>query len=111
MTSPATPNVGRWAVVLSSCIVAAPLALATFFGWILKAINPSDVDVSADLAYLAPILIVGWVLVAACIIGALVANVVASRSGDAKTAWTVFAVHLGLLVIFAVGTFGTNSLA
>src|SRR5690625_2024463 len=104
----------RWAVIVSSSVFAGPFALTTLVEWILKAVNPDNVDVSAGLAYLQPILITGWTLIALFILLAVILNIMVARStgtsAKARLPWTVLFVQIMFIAIFAVSHLGTESL-
>lgn len=101
----------RAALIVSSSLLAGPIAVAALVGWVLKTANPSNVDVTSDLAYLGPILIAGWSLMALLFVAAVLLNLAASRSGRGAGAWRVFAVQCGLIVIYSVATWATEALS
>lgn len=104
MTNATEPRTPRAALMLNAGMLLVPIAIGALFAAVLKAANPSDIDVSAGLAYLRPILIVSFVLVGATVLAALVTNLVlsAKRRPGAGALWTVFWVQLAALVVLLV---------
>ena len=94
----------RAALILNAGAFALPVALGSLFAALLKTINPSGVDVSQELAYLRPILIVGFVLVAVFVLAAVVVDIVLSsrRHPFAPALWTILGVQVLGIMVFVV---------
>lgn len=91
------------AVVLNAGAFIIPIALGQLFGTILKWINPSDVDVSHELAYLRQILIVAFGLIAVSLVVTVIVDIVLSRRRDrfAPMLWLILGVQVAGFAVFA----------
>lgn len=92
------------ALVANGGAFAIPVAVSYLFAAIIKVINPSDVDVSSDLAYLGPILIVAGVLLALGVLMAVLMNVTLSRRRNpaASALWVVLGIQIAAIVIIVI---------
>lgn len=106
MTMPAAPappmsRLQRLALVLAAGAFLMPFALGRLVELALKAINPDDVDVTHDLAYLTQLLLVGAVLFVASVAVTVVVIVRLQRSegrAAARAPWTVLVTQTALVV-------------
>lgn len=105
LTAPAS-KAARRATLFAASALLAPAALGSWLAAIIKAINPDGVDVTHELAYLRPILVVGFVLAGLFVVGsALVYLRTQSVHGPAaaRTAWLVLGVQVLLAVLLVAG--------
>lgn len=89
-------STATWAIVLNAGMIVIPVMIGYLFSAIIKLVNPSGVDVTHGLAYLQPILIVSYGLLAVAIILAVIVNISLSRKRhpSAQACWIIFAVQL-----------------
>lgn len=100
------------AIVLAGLVLTLPLAVGRLLELVLKALNPADVDVSAGLAHLRPLLVTGVMLVIAAFVAAVVAAGVATRRDGrraARPAWILLAAQAVLVVVILVATVGVDA--
>lgn len=62
---------GRNSVISASIALPLSLLVSTTITWYLKARNPDNVDITAGLAYLRPILIAGFITFILCMAAAV----------------------------------------
>lgn len=96
------PNYRTMATVLAASFVPAGLAVGALVGGVLKLQNPDSVDVWNELAYLKPILLSSFAVVAVTILAALIYIVLIVKyekrvSGSAKLPLTVLLLNLLLV--------------
>ncbi len=95
----------RLALVLAAGSFLLPFALGQVLELALKSVNPDDVDVTADLAYLSQLLITGVVLWIAMLI-LTIAVIVRLRATEgreaARPAWIVLITQGVLVVVILV---------
>lgn len=105
MTDETTRRIPRGALALNAGMVLVPVALGTLFGAAMKTVNPDGVDVSAELAYLRPILIVAFALVGLALLAAFATNLVLTlrKHPGAGSLWLIFAVQIAALVLLLIG--------
>lgn len=100
-----TPRpLSRAALILNAGVFVFPVALGSLFAAAIKAVNPSGTDVTHELAYLRPILVLGMVLVAVFVLAAVAIDVVLSRRKDpsAGSLWLILVVQLVAMAVFLV---------
>lgn len=100
------------AIVLAGVVLTAPFALGRLLELVLKGVNPDGVDVTADLAYLRPLLTMGFVLVVVAFVAAVGAAVVATRRDGrraARPAWILLAAQAVLVVVILLATVGVDA--
>lgn len=104
MSTETTRPLPLGALLINAGAFAVPAALGYLFAAVIKAINPSDVDVSADLAYLRPILIVAAVLVVIAVATAVLSNLALTRRRHpaAPALWAVLGVQVAAVVVILV---------
>lgn len=102
-----TPRTRR-ATLLASVAVLAPLTVAKLVEYALKASNPDRVDITQGLAYLRPILITVWTLLAIGI-GSATWAILDVRRKDGPTAARIpMLVLLGQIALGLVFALGIN---
>lgn len=84
--------------------LAVPLALfiGTALGYALKAINPSNVDITADLAYLGTALTAGYGTLALFLLLGFIGALIGFKNGHQKTAKATLLTIL-LIIVCVVG--------
>lgn len=97
--------------VISAVSLFAATALSQVIELVLKAANPSDVDVTQGLAYLRPLLIISVVLLIIAVgvtVAAIRRLVVAEGAAAARLPWILFAAQAvtWLVYILARGALG-----
>lgn len=103
----------RLPLVLSSLVFIAPLTFGRVLEWVLKGLNPSNVDVTADLAYLRPMLITTWVTFAVVVAAAAGANSAATRRYGreaAQPAWLLLAIQIVLAALYLIATWAVGNI-
>lgn len=105
MSDETTRRIPLGALALNAGMVLVPIALGTIFGAAMKTVNPDGVDVTAELAYLRPILIVAFALVGLSLIATFVTNLVLSmrKHPGAKALWLIFVVQIAALLLLLIG--------
>lgn len=94
----------RLALVMSASVILAPFAVGRLVELAVKAINPDDVDITHELAYLTQLLVTGVVLVAAMVVVtvAVIVRLQRVEGRDAARAPWVVLVTQGVLVVVAL---------
>ncbi|HHU08844.1 MAG TPA: hypothetical protein GXZ60_02330 [Intrasporangiaceae bacterium] len=94
-----------WTSVLAALSLFAVTTVGQVVELVLKSTNPDDVDVTQGLAYLRPLLLTAFVLLAVAVPATVAAIVRLGRiEGRAATRlpWTLFAVQVVLWLIYVV---------
>ena len=94
-----------WTSVLAALSLFAVTTVVQVVELVLKSTNPDDVDVTQGLAYLRPLLLTAFVLLAVAVPATVAAIVRLGRiEGRAATRlpWTLFAVQVVLWLIYVV---------
>lgn len=94
---------GRISIILASAALPLAMLISGTVAWILKSSNPDNVDVTAGLAYLQPILVSAFVTFAITMLGALVFAIRGKRRDKSSELSTLGLLLVVILTLLSIG--------
>ena len=100
---------GKVSLFTAGIMYPAAAFIGGLVAWNLKSNNPNNVDITAGLAYLRPILVTGFTLFAVLFITSLVNGVIALKKDQDKNLGKLALILLATIAVFSIGAAIANA--